>query len=372
MLCAMRRLAVLAAMSVWALGSCGSSNNPPVPPPSSTELAGGGVWVAYNLGCKTGCDQISRGDRILAVDGRKVTTGPELDAANIARGTPVKVQVARHRGGAPVEVDLLATPHTDMPPLKSAPPFWTVGTAALDRAPEWARLRLFGHAIPALRLYRGEEPRGYINGRELYGRGAVILVWELPWLLASTRDFWKELPGFYAMLQKHDPALQASGVDTYFVFPSAEESRFRRPDADPDVVDTHVGTDTLRFAINKETRDHIRSEVPPGTTDLVPLFLLESASDDPNNLGLENPASDIREWLFDRIYAPVILVIDHRGIVRWHSRDFPIGPEETVQAAIQFALTQLPDGPARELPTPVPTPAAAAPVDASPEPAPAP
>jgi len=108
-------------------------------------------------------------------------------------------------------------------------------------------------------------------------------------------------------------------------------------------MDAPSGTDTLRFAINQETRDHIRSEVPTGTTDLVPLFLLKSPADDPNNLGLEDPASDIREWLFDRIYAPVILVIDHRGIVRWHSRDFPIGPEETNASAVQFALTQLPD-----------------------------
>lgn len=349
-----RSAALLAAAVLWA---CGSVKNPPVPPPSSAELAGGGVWVAYNLGCKLGCDQISRGDRILAVDGRPVATGAELDAANLTRGTPVKVQVARHDGSGPVEVSLLATPHTDMPPLKAAPPFWTVGTAALDRAPEWARLRLFGHAIPAMRLYRGEEPRGYINGRELYGRGAVILVWELPWLLGHTREFWAELPGFYAQLQSHDPALMAAGVDTYFVFPSVDESKARRPMADPEIVNAGTGTDTLRFAINKETRDHIRSEVPPGTTDLIPLFLLESAADDPNNLGLEHPASDIREWLFDRIYAPVILVIDHRGIVRWHSRDFPIGPEETIEAAVQFALTQLPDGPAAGQPV-APAPAA--------------
>jgi hypothetical protein len=92
-----------------------------------------------------------------------------------------------------------------MPPLTAVPPLLTVGAAALDRAPEWARLRLFGHAIPAMRLYRGEEPRGYINGRELYGRGAVILVWELPYLLAQTRALWAELPGFYAQLQRHHP-----------------------------------------------------------------------------------------------------------------------------------------------------------------------
>ena len=147
----MLRAGLLALVSVL-LGACANTS---VPTPKPGELAARpGVWVAYNLGCKLGCDQISRGDRILAVDGQPVATGAELDAVNLARGTPVKVQVARHAGGSPVEVSLLATPHTNMPPLASAPPFWTVGAAALDRAPEWARLRLFGHAIPALRMYR--------------------------------------------------------------------------------------------------------------------------------------------------------------------------------------------------------------------------
>lgn len=325
--------------------ACGGGPNPPVPPPSSAELAGGGVWVAYNLGCEVGCAQIHRGDRILAVDGAPVASGVAYDAANVARGAPVTLTVAPHGGGAPAEIQVVATPD-ELPPIDRVPPLLTIGAAALDRAPEWARLRLFGHAIPAMRLYRGEEPRGFINGRELYGRGAVILIWELPWLLAHKRALWAELPGYYARLQKQDPALQAIGVDTFFVFPSAEESRSWRPDADPRIIDAPAGGETLKFAINAETRTHIRGEVAPGTTDLIPLFLLESGENDPNNLGLEHPASDLREWLFDRIYAPVILVIDHRGIVRWHSRDFPIGPEETIDAAVHFALTSLADGPA--------------------------
>jgi len=358
----------LTALSLLLPMACGPSPNPPVPPPTSAQLAGGGVWVAYNLGCSAGCDQIRRGDRIVAVDGRPVNTGAELDAADLTRGNPVALTVARHAGGAPVDVRIVATPHTDMPPLAAVPPLLTVGAAALDRAPEWARLRLFGHAIPAMRLYRGEEPRGYISGRELYGRGAIILVWEMPWLLAQTRAMWAELPGFYAQLQRHHAALQAAGVDTYFVFPSVEESRAWRPEADPGVIQDPLGGENLRYVINKETRDHIRSEVPPDTADPIPLFLLDSSENDPNNLGLEHPASDIREWLFDRIYAPVILVIDHRGIVRFHARDFPLGPEETIEYAAQFALRQLPDAPAPALAAPTAAPTAAP--AAAPAPAP--
>jgi len=338
----MRRFTV--ALTTLFLWSCTPARNPPVAP-TAAELAGGGVWVAYNLGCAAGCDQISRGDRILAVDGRPVASGAEFDAAGITRGAPVRVKVAPYGGGAPLDVDVVATPIDHMPPLANVPPLFTVGAAALARAPDWARLRLFGHAIPAMRLYRGDEPRGYINGRELYGRGAVIVVWELPWLLAQSRALWAELPGFYAQLQRHHAALQAAGVDTYFVFPSVEESRAWRPDADPSEVAALSAGDGVRHAIPQETRAHIRSEVPPDTGDLIPLFLLESAANDPNNLGIEHPASDIREWLFDRIYAPVILVIDHRGIVRFHARDFPLGPEETIEAAVQFALRALPDGP---------------------------
>lgn len=355
----MRRIA--ATLALMTSLACGPSPNPAVPPPSSAQLAGGGVWIAYNLGCKQGCDQIQRGDRIVAVDGQPVNTGAELDAAGITRGEPVALAIDRHKGGK-AEVTIVATPNNDYPPIKDAPPFWTVGAKALDRAPEWARLRLFGHAIPALRMYRGEDPRGYVNGREMYGRGAVILVWELPWLISQTREMWNELPKFYAQLQAQDAALQAAGVDTYFVFPTVDESRQLRPEAGPNLAPSDPSPEgSTRFAINKETRDHIRSLVPPGTSDLIPLFLLESAPNDPNTVGLEHQASDIREWLFDRIYAPVILVIDHRGIVRFHTRDFPIGPKETIDAAVQFALTQLGDGP------PVAAaPAAAAPVEAAP------
>ena len=130
MLLAMQRMIVALAL---LLGACGGNPNPPVPPPSSTELAGGGVWVAYNLGCTAGCDKIRRGDRILAIDGVAVTNGAEFDAANLARGTAVDVRVAKYDGSGKVDVQVVASPHTDMPPLKAVPPLLTVGAAALDR-----------------------------------------------------------------------------------------------------------------------------------------------------------------------------------------------------------------------------------------------
>jgi len=39
-----------------------------------------------------------------------------------------------------------------MPPLKDAPPFWTIGADKLDLTPEWARRRMFGHASPMVQV----------------------------------------------------------------------------------------------------------------------------------------------------------------------------------------------------------------------------
>jgi hypothetical protein len=109
--------------------------NPARPPPDHAVLAPGGVWVAYNLGCERGCDEIKRGDRILAVDGRPVSSGAELDAIGLARGRPLALKVATYGSHEVRDVTLLATPNDRLPPLDDMPPLLTVGAAALDRAP---------------------------------------------------------------------------------------------------------------------------------------------------------------------------------------------------------------------------------------------
>lgn len=307
------------ALCCLLLGACGPELNPARPPPAHDELSSGGVWVAYNLGCEAGCDQIKRGDRILAIDGRPVSSGAELDAIGLARGAPVELHVVPHGKAELRVVPIVAEPRDDLPPIVGAPPLFTVGAAALDRAPEWARRRLFGHAIPALRFYRADEPRGYINGRELHGRASVLLVWEYPPMIEARKRSWDLVPSVYAHLQEFADVLEAADVDAYFVTDFRAEEKFR---------------------------DHARRSARAGASGFLPIFQLASSTSDPNTLGIEGGAADIRESLRDFLQEPILVVIDRRGIVRFHSVGFPLGPRDTLAAAIAFALTSLPDVPA--------------------------
>ena len=299
-----RRLALL----TLALAACGPELNPARPPPAHDDLAPGGVWVAYNLGCELGCDQIKRGDRILAVDGRPVTSGAEVDAIGLHTGAPRTLTIAPYHQPTPRDVTIVAHPRDDLPPLKGAPSIYTVGAAALDRAPAWARHKLFGHAIPALRLYLADEPRGYTNGRELYGRASLIVIWEYPSMIEARRRSWALLPGVYAHLQEYTDTLKLAGVDTYFV------------------------TD---FRAEPKLRAHARSQVTALDRSLPAIYQLASSPNDPNTLGIENAAADIRESTHDFSAAPIVLVLDRRGIVRFHARGFPVGAHDTIAVAIE-------------------------------------
>ena len=327
-----------AALLSLALGACGPELNPARPPPAHGDLAPGGVWVAYNLGCEVGCDQIKRGDRILAIDGRPVSSGAEVDAIGLARGAPLKLTIAPHRAPSTREVTIVAAPHDELPPIQAAPPLFTVGAAALDRAPAWARHKLFGHAIPALRLYLADEPRGYTNGRELYGRAALIVIWEYPPMIEAYRRSWALVPSVYAHLQEHADTLESAGVDTYFIHSARAEPKFR---------------------------DHARGQVPASDRGYLPIFQLASSKNDANTLGIEGGAADIRETSFDYSAAPIVLVLDRRGIVRFHARGFPVGAHDTIAVAIDFALKALPDVPAPI--EPVPAPSVAGDPDAPPD-----
>src|SRR5690606_14790569 len=126
-----------------------------------------------------------------------------------------KLQVAKYGSEEIREVTIVAAPNEKLPPIPAAPPLFTVGADALDRAPEWARSKLFGHAIPALRLYRADEPRGFITGRELYGRAALLVIWELPLMIEERRESLRVLPHVYAHLQEFSDELAEAGVDAY-------------------------------------------------------------------------------------------------------------------------------------------------------------
>ncbi len=308
------------------LGACAGQLNRSVPTPRPGELAvRPGLWVAYNLGCEQGCDQIRRGDIITAIDGKPVTTGAELDAADLARGTPMQLELHSRKHGK-LDLTLRATPNQFMRPLPHAPPLWTVGTAALDRAPDWARLKAFGHATPALRFYRMDDPRGYRNGRELYGHNTLIVYW-LPdnYRIQNQQRNRAILPQLYARLQAHEAALRAAGVEPIFMLSGRANPRLRR------YIRSQIALDSYGWAPN-----------------MVPIFANATNQGDPNTLGLQHQAADLDELLFrDGHLGSILLIIDARGIVRWHSRgwhnDDPLG---SIDAVVDFAIRQLGDSPA--------------------------
>lgn len=319
---AMYRLRALALASVL-LAACQLNPSVPMPPPGSLTTRPG-VWVAYNLGCQRGCEQIHRGDIITAIDGRPVTTGAEVDAADLARGTPVRLSLVSRKQGA-IEVTLVATPNAYMRPIERAPPLYTVGTAALDRAPGWARLKAFGQATPAMRLYRLDDPRGYRNGRELYGRHTLIVYW--------TPDNYRQqnirrnvilMGEIYAHLQGREAELRAAGVDAIFMMRGRIDPGQRR------IVRRGVQLDDYGWAPN-----------------LVPIFVDESVPSNGNTVGIQHQAADLRELMFnDGHRGPILLVIDARGIVRWHSRGWHNeDPHASLDAVIDFAVHDLVDSP---------------------------
>ncbi len=327
------------------LGACAGQLNRSVPTPKPGELATRpGVWVAYNLGCEQGCDQIRRGDIITAIDGEPVTSGAQIDAADLARGTPVRLELQSRKHGK-LDITLRATPNQFMRPIPHAPPLWTVGTEALDRAPAWARLKAFGHATPALRFYRLDDPRGFRNGRDIYGRHTLIVLW--------TPDNYRIedrlrnnalLPQIYARLQAHEAELRAAGVDVMFMINRRANPRVRR------YIRSQIGIDAYGWAPN-----------------MIPIFANESDTGNPNTLGLQHQAADINELLFrDGRFGPILLIIDARGIVRWHSRGWhKEDPFASIESVVDFAARQLGDPagaprtapPVEPAPAPVSTPA---------------
>lgn len=320
-------MSLVRALVLASVLFAGCQLNPSVPtPPPGGLAAQPGVWVAYNLGCEQGCRQIRRGDIITAIDGKPVTTGAEVDAAGLARGTPVRLSVVSRKEGA-IQVTLVARPNERLWPIEHAPPLWTVGTAALDQAPGWARLKAFGHATPALRLYRLDDPRGFRNGRDLHGRHTLIVYWTPDnYRIEGMRANMALLPVLYARLQSHEPDLRAAGVDAIWLMRGRIDPNNRK------AVRRDVGIDEYGWAPH-----------------LVPIFSDESRPNNANTIGIEHQAADLRELLFrDGRLGPIILIIDARGIVRWHSRGwFEEDPHRTIEAAVEFALLHLEDGPAQ-------------------------
>jgi hypothetical protein len=294
---------------------------------SSKELKPGGVYITYvqPQDC-SGCDKLSRGDLITAVDGTPVATYDEV-AKTITDGQPHKLKfLDKSSKNAETEVEITATPNNSMAPVKDAPPFWMVGAAELDKAPSWARRRLFAHASPQLLLVNSDG--GFFNGRDLHGRKILMVFFD--WAAASDRQ-----NGALAMqvLQKAQADLKAKGVEIVFAQIKHPQERDIAPMND---------TDLRAFFQENQVGEREGGPLPPP-----PLYRMPNKTEDnPTRvLGLEG-AFTYLEAIGE---APNVFILDEHGIIRWHSAgatpdpsgEIPVDMVYTMNAAVLFARDSL-------------------------------
>jgi hypothetical protein len=288
---------------------------------SPRQLKPGGVFVVYvhDRRCP-GCDELRRGDLIQAVDGVEVTTPAKLEAINLADGRPHALTVwdSATKQAKSVEVSI---------PAGDPLPFWSVGAEQLDRAPSWARRRLWSHASPKLLLVRvgSGEP---IHGRELYGRRWLMVMFD--WATALDRQ---HAALCLQVLQKAQADLLAVGVSLIF----AQVQHLAR----------HPRAPMTEHELRQFAHDNQLDAKEGGPRPLLPLARMPNVDegDVGQSLGMEGKLSYV-ERLGE---PPNIFVLDERGIIRWHSAgaipdpsgDIPVDMVYTINDAVLFARDQL-------------------------------
>lgn len=319
----MKSFAFAASLTcVLALAACDTKESFNIP--MKKDLKPGGVYVAYNLGCEQGCDQVQKGDLIQKMDGKAVADADDLKAITDGNEHALELLASDTREAKTVKVK--ATPKSNMPPLEDVPPFWLVSAEELNEAPEWARRRMFGHASPSVMLVSSDG--GILDGRQLYGKKRFMVYWD--W---GDREEEAAAVDFMQVLQKAKPDLEAKNIDPMFIhvrFPTGRKAPMNDSD--------------LRAFQNKWT-------VEEGGQKLQQLpmyrFPNETEFNQARELGMENAFT-----VFENLgSSPTIVLLDENGIVRWHSEGImdPLNigsevkdPEQaTIIAAVQFALEKL-------------------------------
>ena len=321
-------LSFLALAGVSACETSGGGSSPPTIEVKSEALKPGGVYIAYMVGCDSGCDQLAKGDLILEVDGAAATSSKDLRTSRIADGAPHKLKVHKASGQVQ-EVTITAKPQ-ELPPLKDVPPFWTVGAADLDKAPQWARRSLFAHASPMTMLVSAEG--GITDGRQMLGKKRLILFWDY-----ATREEQAMAVNMMQILQLAQADLTAAGVEIMF-------TQIRFPGNDN-------GDGTPRQAPMNDTALR-QFQVTYGVKGkpLLPMYRFPNATEynAARELGLEG-ASTYIQYLRA---SPAIVLLDEGGIVRWHSEGIQPAPagdatyagkddQYTIVQAIDFAKANL-------------------------------
>lgn len=312
-------LLALAGVSACDGGGAGGSN-PPTIAVTSEQLKGGGVYIAYMVGCEKGCDQLAKGDLIQAVNGEPVSSAKDLRVSRIATGEPVKLKVKK-AGGQETEVEIVAKPNDSLPPIKEAPPFWTVGAAELDQAPQWARRTLFGHASQMVMLVNAEG--GITDGRQLVGKKRLIMFWDY-----ATREEQAQAANMMQILQLAQDDLKAAGVDIMFT-----QIRFPNNDGrQAPMNDTNLRQFQKQYGVSGKPQ--------------IPMYRFPNATEynAARELGLEGSSTYI-QYLRQ---SPALVLLDEGGIIRWHSEGIEKAPagdttyagkddQYTIVQAIEFA-----------------------------------
>jgi hypothetical protein len=306
-------------------GAGGGGSSSPTVAVTAAELAPGGVYISYMVGCEKGCDQLEKGDLVLEVNGQPVSSSKDMRVSRIATGEPLKLKVHKKKTGQPTEVEIVAKPNDSLPPIKEAPPFWTVGAADLNKAPEWARRTLFGHPSQMVMLVNAEG--GITDGRQLVGKKRLILFWD--W---ATREEQAQAANMMQILQLAQDDLKAAGVDIMFT-----QVKFPNNDG--------------RQAPMNDTalRDFQKKYGVAGKTQL-PMYRFPNATEynAARELGLEGSSTYIQYLRA----SPAIILLDEGGIIRWHSEGVTQAPagdttyagkddQYTIVQAVEFAKKEL-------------------------------
>lgn len=298
---------------------------------TNKDLEPGGLYVTYvqDSNC-TGCNALGRGDLIQKLDGNQVATTRDLDV--LIDGQPHELEFWDASAGAQATATITAQPNNTMPPIKDAPPFWSVAAEQLRPVPSWARRRLFGHAAPQLLLVASDG--GFINGRDLHGKKHIMVFFD--WAAASDRQ-----NGALSMqvLQKAQADLKAKGIDIIFAQIKHPQERDIAPMND---------TDLRKFFNDNQVTEKENPGV--GTLPPPPLYRMPNRTEDnPTRvLGMEG-AFTFYEAIGE---APNVFLINEDGIIVWHSAGTESDPEPdenkrlkpmvyTINEAIMHALAHL-------------------------------
>lgn len=320
-------LSFLALAGVSACETSGGTSAPTIEV-KSEQLKPGGVYIAYMVGCDAGCDQLEKGDLILEVDGTPATSSKDVRASRVADGAPHKLKVHK-KSGEVKEVTITAKPN-ELPPLKDVPPFWTVGAAQLDKAPQWARRNLFAHASPMTMLVSAEG--GITDGRQMLGKKRLILFWD--W---ATREEQATAVNMMQILQLAQDDLRSVGVEVMFT-----QIRFPGNDNGDGTPRQAPMNDT---ALRKFQTDYGIKDKPQ-----LPMFRFPNATEynAARELGLEGATTYIQYLRA----SPAIILLDEGGVVRWHSEGLQSAPagdttyagkddQYTIVQAVEFAKKDL-------------------------------